>query len=77
MAFLSTSSDRNFIACALALFEKQRVTRPIRLIGFGVADVGERTWLSPTCGLAGASPDWARGVGGVLREASRMLGSGD
>lgn len=46
-------------------------------IGFGVADVGERTWLSPTCGLAGASPDWARGVGGVLREASRMLGSAD
>lgn len=33
-----TSSDRNFIACALGLFEKQKVSRPIRLIGFGVSD---------------------------------------
>ena len=31
-------------------------------IGFGIADVGQRTWLSPSCGLAGASPQWAREV---------------
>lgn len=32
-----TCSDKNFISCALTLFEKQRVARPIRLIGFGVS----------------------------------------
>jgi hypothetical protein len=42
-------------------------------IGFGVADVGETTWLSPSCGLAGASPGWSRRVGGLLGGAARML----
>ncbi|HEX6886594.1 MAG TPA: methionine synthase [Candidatus Nanopelagicales bacterium] len=46
-----------------------------RRIGFGAADVAERTWLTPTCGLAGASPGWARSVGGVLRQAAGMLES--
>lgn len=46
-------------------------------IGFPVADVAHRTWLSPSCGLAGASPAWARGAGGVLRSTSRMLESAD
>lgn len=48
-----------------------------RRIGFPAADVAARTWLSPGCGLAGASPGWSRRVGGVLREASRMLESAD
>ena len=48
-----------------------------RRIGFGVGDVGPRTWLTPTCGLAGASPAWSRRVGGHLREAARMLESAD
>ena len=46
-------------------------------IGFGVADVGPRTWLSPSCGLAGASPQWAREVGGLMRGGARMLESGE
>ncbi len=46
-------------------------------IGFGVADVGERTWLSPACGLADASPDWSVRVGGLLRGAARLLESSD
>lgn len=46
-------------------------------IGFGVADVGQRTWLSPACGLASASPGWAVQVGGLLRGAARMLESSD
>lgn len=46
-------------------------------IGFGVADVGRRTWLSPSCGLAGASPQWARDVGGLMRGAARMLEAGE
>lgn len=44
-------------------------------IGFGIEDVGQRTWLSPSCGLAGASPAWARAVGGLLRRAASMLES--
>ena len=44
-------------------------------IGFGIADVGDRTWLSPACGLAGASPTWAREVGALMRRASRLLES--
>ena len=46
-------------------------------IGFGAADVAERTWLSPACGLAGASPAWARVVGSLLREAAGLLESAD
>jgi hypothetical protein len=46
-------------------------------IGFGVADVGERTRLSAACGLAGASPAWSRSVGGLLRGAAWMLQSAD
>lgn len=44
-------------------------------IGFAMADVGPRTWLSPACGLAGASPAWSRAVGGRLRGAARFLES--
>ncbi|MCU0300794.1 MAG: hypothetical protein MUF35_04215 [Candidatus Nanopelagicales bacterium] len=44
-----------------------------RRIGYAAADVAERTWLTPGCGLAGASPGWARSVGGLLRSAARML----
>lgn len=46
-----------------------------RRIGFGIEDVGAHTWLSPACGLAGASPGWARAVGGHLRGAARLLAS--
>ncbi len=48
-----------------------------RRIGFGMADVGQRTWLSPTCGMAGASPAWARSTGGVLRATARLLDSAE
>ncbi len=44
-------------------------------IGFGMADVGPHTWLSPSCGLAGASPAWSRAVGGRLTGAARLLES--
>jgi methionine synthase II (cobalamin-independent) len=46
-------------------------------IGFGIADVGDRTWLSPACGLAGASPTWAREVGALMRGAAKLLESAD
>ena len=53
------------------------VTRMWGRIGYGISDVGTRTWLSPACGLAGASPSWARQVGGLMREAARMLEASD
>lgn len=33
------NSDRELIACALALFERERVKRAIRLVGFGVSNL--------------------------------------
>lgn len=33
-----SSSDRTLIACALSLFDREKVARPVRLIGFGVSD---------------------------------------
>jgi DNA polymerase-4 len=33
-----TQSDRDFLACALSLFDAQTIDRPIRLIGFGVSN---------------------------------------
>ncbi len=33
------NSDRRLIACALALFERECVQRPIRLVGFGVSNL--------------------------------------
>jgi L-serine deaminase len=46
-------------------------------IGFSGEQVGGRTWLTPTCGLAGASPGWSRAVGGSLAAAARLLASAD
>ncbi len=53
------------------------VARTWHRIGFGVQEVGARTWLSPTCGLAGASPTWARGVGAMMRRAGQLLDSAE
>ena len=53
------------------------VTQTWGRIGYGISDVGDRTWLSPACGLAGASPSWARRVGGLMRDAARMLETSD
>ncbi len=46
-------------------------------IGFGVEAVGPLTVLTPTCGLAGADPEWARAVPALLRRAADMLESAD
>jgi methionine synthase II (cobalamin-independent) len=53
----------------------RRVAAQWSRIGFGIGDVGDRTWLSPACGLAGASPTWAREVGALMRRAARLLES--
>lgn len=57
-----TSSDRSFITCALALLEKQRVTRPVRLLGFGVADFVDATATAPDQPFLFAELDPARRV---------------
>jgi len=44
-------------------------------IGYSIEQVGAATLLSPTCGLAAASPAWARAVGAELAEATRLLES--
>jgi methionine synthase II (cobalamin-independent) len=55
----------------------RRVAEQWNRIGFGIADVGERTWLSPACGLAGASPTWAREAGALMRATARLLESSE
>jgi methionine synthase II (cobalamin-independent) len=55
----------------------RRVAGRWNRIGFGIADVGERTWLSPACGLSGASPTWAREAGALMRAAARLLESSE
>lgn len=49
------------------------VLRTWQAIGFSPDDVAARTVLTPTCGMAGADPGWARRAGGVLRESARLL----
>lgn len=36
---VALSSDRELIACAMTLFERERVSRTIRLVGFGVSNL--------------------------------------
>ncbi len=36
-----TRTDHDLLACALELFEREKVRKPIRLIGFGVANLSE------------------------------------
>jgi hypothetical protein len=51
----------------------RRVAELWHRIGFDAPEVAARTWLSPTCGLAGASPRWSRRFGAVLRRTATML----
>ena len=56
------NSDRELIACALALFERERVQRAIRLVGFGVSNLVGPDQAGPVqpelfTELSGLSPD--------------------
>jgi hypothetical protein len=44
-----------------------------RELGFSVDLLPEAVTLTPTCGLAGASPDYARSAMSHVREAARYL----
>ncbi len=52
----------------------EKVMRLLDMLGFDPVEVSERLVLTPSCGLAGATPAYATGVLGVLREASAELG---
>ena len=51
----------------------ERVLRTLDMLGFDPDEVGERLVLTPTCGLAGASPAYARAVLALLRRAAAAL----
>lgn len=51
----------------------RRVARQLSRWGFDSSVVGGRIVLTPTCGLAGASPQWARTAYAALAEAGRLL----
>jgi methionine synthase II (cobalamin-independent) len=47
--------------------------RWLDLVGADPAEVGDRLALTPACGLAGASPEWARTALQLLAAAARNL----
>jgi methionine synthase II (cobalamin-independent) len=51
----------------------ERVLRWLDMLGLDPSEVGERLVLTPTCGLAGASPAWARSALGLLTKTAGHL----
>ena len=51
----------------------ERVLRWLDMLGLDPTEVGERLVLTPTCGLAGASPAWARQSLALLRTTAANL----
>jgi methionine synthase II (cobalamin-independent) len=51
----------------------QRVLRVLDLLGLDPDGVSDQMVITPTCGLAGASPDWARRATDLCREVAREL----
>ncbi len=59
------------VPTATALTE--RVLRWLDMVGLDVEVVSERLVVTPSCGLAGASPGWARTALGMCREVASNL----
>ncbi len=51
----------------------ERVLRWLDMLGLDPAEVGERLVVTPACGLAGASPTWARTALGLLTRTAANL----
>jgi methionine synthase II (cobalamin-independent) len=51
----------------------ERVLRWLDMLGLDPTDVGGRLLVTPTCGLAGSSPTWARSALTVLRTTAANL----
>jgi Cobalamin-independent synthase, Catalytic domain len=54
----------------------EHVLRTLDLLGLDPDAVGDRLVLTPSCGLAGASPDWARRATALCRDVARNLTAG-
>ncbi len=52
----------------------ERVRRLLDMIGYDAAEVADQLVLTPACGLAGATPAYARGALRAVREAAADLG---
>jgi methionine synthase II (cobalamin-independent) len=52
----------------------ERVQRLLDMLGFDPAEVADQLVLTPACGLAGATPSYARGALRALREAAAEVG---
>ena len=51
----------------------ERVLRWLDMVGLDQDDVGERLVVTPTCGLAGASPAWVRRALALVRTSATSL----
>ena len=51
----------------------ERVLRWLDMLGLDPESVTERLVITPSCGLAGASPTWARRATGLCREVAANL----
>ncbi len=65
------STDPSGIPSETVLVE--RVLRWLDMIGLDPADVRERLVISPSCGLAAASPEWSLGALGLSRDVAGHL----
>ncbi|WP_110181803.1 methionine synthase [Nocardioides solisilvae] len=54
----------------------ERVLRWLDMLGFDPEEVAGSLVVSPGCGLAGASPEWARRATGLARGTARALTAG-
>ncbi|RNL80481.1 methionine synthase [Nocardioides marmorisolisilvae] len=54
----------------------ERVLRLLDMLGFDPEEVSDRIVLTPSCGLAGASPGYARRALSLVRESALRLGAG-
>ena len=54
----------------------ERILRWLDLVGLDPAVVGDQLVITPTCGLAGASPTWARRALTLSREAATAFSAG-
>lgn len=52
----------------------ERVLRTLDLLGLDPDDVSDRLVVTPTCGLAAATPSWARHATDLCREVAHHLG---
>ena len=55
----------------------EQVLRWLDLVGLDPAEVGQQLVVSPTCGLAGADPEWARRALELSQAVARALEGSD